>query len=146
MSTVALILLAWQLLSSDKKQTRREPPRLGLGEILSDNVKNIIHSAQKLSDGSCSQEDRAGAIFEIMSNPTLQNIASTLFGNMGTGSAADAAPQKSAEVNDPDVNSEGYRFETPSPDSREFFRPIDDIADTDIKHKLYWFYDNWYTK
>ena len=46
----------------------------------------------------------------------------------------------------PVVNDEGYKFETPSKDSQEFFRPIDNIADAEIKHKLYWFYDNWYVK
>ena len=43
-------------------------------------------------------------------------------------------------------DEEGFKFETPSKASQDFFKPIDNIADAEIKHKLYWFYDNWYIK
>lgn len=144
LSTAALILLAWQLLSNSNKRQPQAAPQLKIADILSDDVKNVLSSAQKLSDKNCSQSDRAGAIFEIISNPALQNLASNIFGN--TGSNNSATPQEQPQQTDPNVNSEGYRFETPSVDSQEFFRPIDNIADAEIKHKLYWFYDNWYNK
>lgn len=148
LSTVALILLAWQLLSDGKKQPQpQKTPSIGLTDILSDDVKNVLNCAQKLSDTNCSQSDRAGAIFEIMSNPALQYIANNIFGNAGAQNNATPPPQtQQTQQTDTNVNSEGYRFETPSPDSQEFFRPIDNIADAEVKHKLYWFYDNWYTK
>ncbi len=143
LSTVALILLAWQLLGKDNdSQPRAAPPQIGLTDILSDDVKNIIHNAQKLSDSSCTQQDRAGAIFEIMSNPAVMNLASNLFGKAAAPDGSANAPQsENAQTND-----EGYKFETPSSASQEFFRPIDNIADAEVKHKLYWFYDNWYNK
>lgn len=147
LSTVALILLAWQLLS-DKRQTDRSAPKAGLTDMLSDDVKNVINSAQKLADSHSTQADRAGAIFEIMSNPALQNFANGIFGGMGS-EKSDAQTQETPETpkqKDGEVNDEGYRFEAASPASQEFFRPIDDIADTEVKHKLYWFYDNWYNK
>ena len=156
LSTVALILLAWQLLSSDSgRQPQKPTPQTNLTDILSDDVKQIINSAQKLSDGNCSQQDRAGAIFEIMANPAMQGLANSLFGRMGAEKAAsDATQQPERTTNeqtqqtnkDSDVNSEGYRFQTPSAASQEFFKPIDNIADAEVKHKLYWFYDNWYNK
>ena len=146
LSTVALILLAWQLLSDNRRQPNRPASQTGISELLSDDVKSVINSAQKLSDKNCSQADRAGAIFEIMSNPALQNLAENLFGNAGqpkqTTNDQQTQRQKDEEQ---DVNNEGYKFETPSTASREFFRPIDNIADAEVKHKLYWFYDNWYT-
>lgn len=150
LSTIALCLLAWQLLSDGKKQPPVRP-QMGLSDILSDDVKNILNSAQKLSDGSCSQADKAGAIFEIMSNPALQNIASGLFGGMGSQTTHEQKqepprPEAQWQEQEQNVNSEGYRFETPSTASQEFFKPIDNIADAEVKHKLYWFYDNWYTK
>ncbi len=145
LSTVALILLAWHLLS-DKAP---KPSAHGWTDMLSEDVRRVIDSARKLSDKHCSEEERAGAIFEIMSNPALQNIAGRVFApsqQPASSPQSEPSPPPSSPSPDPDVNSEGYRFETPSEASREFFRPIDDIADSEVKHKLYWFYDHWYTK
>lgn len=159
LSTVALILLAWQLFSKSNSQqnTRKVPPSIGLTDFLSDDTKNMIDCVEKLSSGQCSQEDRTGAIFQMMANPAVMNLANNLFGQMGNaGEANNGAKTTSNEsksqkdttdnTSETHVNSEGYRYETPSTASQEFFRPIDNIADTEIKHKLYWFYDNWYVK
>lgn len=146
LSTVALVLLAWHLLQK-KPTAQQQPQQLGIGDFLSDDVKNILNTAQKLN-GSCSPEDRAGAIFEIMSNPAVQNIANTIFGNMGAKNAKPQTPEPAQQQceSDQNTNGEGYKFETPSAASQEFFRPIDNIADAEVKHKLYRFYDNWYVK
>ncbi len=148
LSTVALILLAWQLLGSGDKP-RRTPPQMDLKNVLSDDVKQMINSAQRLSDKNCTQAERAGAIFEIMANPALQSLAGSIFGTMGSqnNEASPPPPQEpECKTEEPNVNAEGYRFETPSPATQEFFRPIDNIADAEVKHKLYWFYENWYIK
>lgn len=100
---------------------------------MSDDTKNIMDSITKLSDKDASQEDKTGAIFQMMTNPAVMDMASKLFNKQ--------EPDKKQDEND-----EGYKFETPSATSREFFRPIDNIADAEVKHKLYWFYDNWYVK
>ena len=154
LSTIALILLAWHVLTKGNGQqdAKKGPPNLGLTDFLSEDTKNILNCAQKLSSDKCSQEDRTSAIFQMMSNPAVMNIASNLFGGLGNmgNSATTGAPeqQEQTATGDADIhtNSEGYKFETPSAASVEFFRPIDNIADTEIKHKLYWFYDNWYVK
>ena len=79
----------------------------------------------------------------MMTNPAVMNIAGSFFGG---GKTETSSEQPTETTNDEHVNSEGYKFETPSASSQEFFRPIDNIADTEVKHKLYWFYDNWYVK
>ena len=153
LSTVALILLGWYALSGSNKQPQRPEqqrtsPLENLSGLLSDDTKNIINCVNTLSSNKCSQEDRTNALLQMMTNPTVMNLAGNFFGG--------GASEKSQESNDSftqtdqqdgeHINSEGYRFETPSASSQEFFRPIDNIADTEIKHKLYWFYDNWYVK
>ena len=144
LSTIALILLAWQVLgNSSNTRPSSPPPQIGLSDFLNDDTKNMLNCVSKLSSSQCSQEDRTSAIFQMMANPAVMNLASNLFANK-TQDGADIHTQ--TPPSDEHVNSEGYRFETPSADSQEFFRPIDNIADTEIKHKLYWFYDNWYVK
>ena len=90
----------------------------------------------------------------MMMNPAVMNLASNIFGKTQSDSKDSANTtadnssihNQTASTTDEHVNGEGYRFETPSANSQEFFRPIDNIADTEVKHKLYWFYDNWYVK
>lgn len=136
LSTIALALLAWQLLSNGQdKQQEKAPtsPLENISQFVNDDTKNILDCVQKLSSKDSTQEDRTGAIFQMITNPTVMNMASSLF-------------KKAEEPSKPVVNDEGYRFETPSKASQEFFKPIDNIADAEVKHKLYWFYDNWYVK
>ena len=144
LSTVALLLIAWQVLSNNgahQQNTPKVPPLSGITDFLSDDTKNIISCVNKLSDRSCSQEDRTGAIFQMMTNPAVMNIASSFFGG-GQQAQQEPPTEKPAEM----VNDEGYKFEQPSATAQDFFRPIDNIADAEVKHKLYWFYDNWYVK
>ena len=145
LSTVALLLIAWQVLSGSsnngqQQTTPKASPLESITEFLSDDTKNILNCVSKLSDKHCSQEDKTGAIFQIITNPQLMNIANNLF----AGNANEQ--QKPTGQSDANTNSEGYKFEQPSTASQEFFRPIDNIADAEVKHKLYWFYDNWYVK
>ena len=156
LSTVALLLIAWQVLSSNgnnraqQQNTPRNSPLDGLSNFLSDDTKNIIDCVNKLSDSQCSQEERSGAIFQMMTNPAVMNIASSIFGgDNGSAQQQQSSPsqQTATHANSQGyTNEEGYKFEQPSPASEEFFRPIDNIADAEVKHKLYWFYDNWYIK
>lgn len=151
LSTVALLLIAWQVFSgggNNGAQRRNAPqssPLDTISGLLSDDTKNIISCVNKLSDSHCSQEDKTGAIFQMMTNPAVMNIASSFFGGGATAGATSEQNEKSQPQQDFE-NGEGYRFEQPSSSAQEFFRPIDNIADTEIKHKLYWFYDNWYVK
>lgn len=137
LSTIALALLAWQLLSNNngKQNNKSASPLSNISQFVSDDTKSILDCVEKLSDKNSSQEDKTGALFQMMTNPTFMNMASGLF-------------KKTEEKQEEPVvvNDEGYKFETPSKDSREFFKPIDNIADAEVKHKLYWFYDNWYVK
>lgn len=135
LSTIALALLAWQLLSGNngKQQGKSaKSPLESISQFVSDDTKSILDCVGKLSDKDSTQEDKTGALFQMMTNPAVMNMASNLF--------------KKTEEQQPIVNDEGYKFDSPSPQSKEFFKPIDNIADAEIKHKLYWFYDNWYVK
>ena len=143
-STIALILLALQLLSNGQGNTSTPPPRIGLTDLLSDDAKNMLNCVDKLST-PCPTEDKTGALLQMMTNPAVMNIASSLFGGQQSAPTA-PNPPTDTPPQDEHVNSEGYRFETPSATSQEFFRQIDNIADSEVKHKLYWFYDNWYVK
>ena len=155
LSTIALVMLCWQLLSNNQKhQEKPSPsPQIGLADFLSEDTKNMLNCVNKLSQASCSQEDKTNAIFQMMANPAVMNLASNLFGgssSSGQQTTSTTSDNTSVHTQKSDsnehVNAEGYRFETPSATSQEFFRPIDNIADTEVKHKLYWFYDNWYVK
>ena len=134
MTTIALALLAWQLLSNNKQtDNSAQNPLETISQFVNDDTKNIINCVEKLSSNDCSQQDKTGAIFQMMTNPAIMNMASNLFGNK-------------KEDEKPFTNDEGYKFEQPSKASQDFFKPIDNIADAEVKHKLYWFYDNWYVK
>ncbi|MCM1533637.1 MAG: hypothetical protein NC099_03180 [Corallococcus sp.] len=133
MTTIAIALLAWQLLTSGNSPSeKKRSPLEDLSQFVSDDAKSIIDCVGKLSSNDVSQEDKTGAIFQMMTNPAVINIADSLFKKDKTS--------RQTEVK----NDEGYTFEQPSLASQEFFRPIDNIADAEIKHKLYRFYDNWY--
>ena len=152
LSTVALLLLAWYAFSGSGKNTQNNRPKTSplenLSSFLSDDTQNILNCVNTLSSNNCSQEDKTSAILQMMANPAVMNIASSFFGGGKTeqGAKNDGYEQTDKSESCEHVNSEGYRYETPSASSQEFFRPIDNIADTEVKHKLYWFYDNWYVK
>ena len=135
LSTIALALLAWQLLSGGNSPAKKpdKSPLETISQFVNDDTKNIIDCVGKLSSNDSSQQDKTGAILQMMTNPAVMNMASSLFG-------------KGQSDEKPVVNDEGYKFEQPSKASQEFFKPIDNIADAEVKHKLYWFYDNWYVK
>lgn len=151
LSTVALLVIAWLAFGNNGNNGAKQQsaPKISpldtLTGLLSDDTKNIINCVNTLSDSHCSQEDKTGAIFQMMSNPAVMNIASSFF-NGGQGNRQEEGKQQNGQNDGGMKNSEGYAFEQPSTTAQEFFHPIDNIADAEVKHKLYWFYDNWYVK
>lgn len=151
LSVIALALVAWKLLSDNgtreqntQQQARAGSPKITLTDFLNDDAKTVIEGAEKLTSGSANAEEKMSAIIGLMSNPTVMSFAESLFGQKSgeqtdTETQGDAPQDKQAFTND-----EGYEFAKPSAASQEFFRPIDNIADAEVKSKLYWFYDNWY--
>ena len=137
LSTIALAVLAWKVLSDSQKVKRAEPqPKFVLTDFLNDEAKTVIEGAEKLTSRDSNAEEKMGAIIGLMSNPTVMSFAENLFGQR---KAQEEPPKEQSFQND-----EGYQFEKPSSASQEFFRPIDNIADAEVKNKLYWFYDHWY--
>lgn len=107
LSTIALALLAWQLLSGGNKQQQKPnaSPLDNISQFMNEDTKSILESVSKLSNKDSSQEDKTGAILQMITNPAVMNMASNLF---------------KKNEKQPETNDEGYKFDTPSSDSREF--------------------------
>lgn len=134
--TVAL-LLAGVLLLSNKSDSMPN-----ISGLLNDNARSVMDSVGKLSDPNASKEQRTGALLEMMTNPTVMEMAEKLF----SGNSAGAKSTESTPREDQDVNSEGYNLGRYSDESREFFRPIEKVAGKEVSHKLYSLYDNRYPR
>lgn len=132
--TVAL-LLAGALLLSNKSNSMPN-----ISGLLNDNARSVMDSVGKLSDPNASKEQRTGALLEMMTNPTVMEMAEKLFSG-SSAKSADSTPKE-----DQDVNSEGYNLGRYSDESREFFRPIEKVAGKEVSHKLYSLYDNRYPR
>ena len=178
-STAILLLLAWQLLSNN---TKSAPKIQDIAPFLNDDTRGILDGVTKLSSPTATSEDKTGAIFQMMTNPTVMSFAQNLFGGdngdtstgstqpppapqakpsqgierpqygqfaqqtnhaQGSGFSAWQTPERPTPPQDYQ-NDEGYTFPSPSERAKQFFAPIDTIATAEIKHKLCYFYDNWY--
>lgn len=140
-STVALLFLAWQMLSQNKQSS---PKLQDVAPFLSDETKDILDGVAKLSSATATNEDKTGAILQMMTNPTVMNIAQNLFGTKGTNQTPDEPSDIPPADSLKNQNDEGYTFDSPTERAKQFFAPVDTIATTEIKHKLCYFYDNWY--
>lgn len=144
LSTVAIALLAWQMLSNTQNTKKSGAP--DLFDFLSDDTKTMLNCVEKLSSNRSSNDDKIGAILQMMSNPVIMEFVQNTFGKKAEGEAPKEEQKEERFENKEErfENQEGYKFETPSADCKEFFRPIENIADNEVKNKLYWFYENWY--
>ena len=212
-STAIMLFLAWQLLSNNTQST---PKIQDIAPFLNEDTRGILDGVTKLSSPTATSEDKTGAIFQMMTNPTVMSFAQNLFGgNAGSttgqadvpppstqqppttpstpptpttsGTDTSAFPQNWAQSSQfsPQItapqgdnttqtqsgfrqqgpplqggysakradtptqslgyqNDEGYTFPSPTERAKQFFAPIDTIATAEVKHKLCYFYDNWY--
>lgn len=76
-STVALLFLAWQMMS---KNTQSSPKLQDIVPFLNDDTRGILDGVAKLSSPTATSEDKTGAIFQMMTNPTIMSFAQNLFG------------------------------------------------------------------
>lgn len=131
--SIALIFLAWQLIKQNGRQNGGGFPK----DILSENAQNVVDAVQNLTNGG----SKTDALLSLLTNPAVSEILSQF---LTKSDVKNDAPKQSTA---PNVNDEGYVFkDRPSADSQSFFSPVDNIADDEVKHKLYRFYDNWYVK
>ncbi len=214
-STAIMMFLAWQLLSNN---TQSSPKIQDIAPFLNEDTRGILDGVTKLSSPTATSEDKTGAIFQMMTNPTVMSFAQNLFGGnasstTGQGDAPPSATQTPTSTNgtpptptangavdtstppknwapssqfapqtttpqadntNPSQssfyqteqsplqggysakhadtptqsqgyqNDEGYTFPSPTERAKQFFAPIDTIATAEVKHKLCYFYDNWY--
>lgn len=129
------LLLAGVLMLSNKSDSMPN-----ISGLLNDNARSVVDSVGKLSDPNASKEQRTGALLEMITNPTVMEMAEKLFSGNGAKCTDSTPPQ------DQDVNNEGYNLGRYSDESREFFRPIEKVAGKEISHKLYSLYDNRYPR
>lgn len=123
LSTALLLLVAWQMLGN-KSNDRQQTPPPDLKSFLSDDTRTLMDSIGKLSSTTATSDEKTGALLGLVTNPTVMSLAESFLGG-----------QK------PLVNDEGYNLGTPSKESQEFFKPVDTIADAEVKSKLYKWYD-----
>ncbi len=142
-STVALLFFAWQMLSQNKQSS---PKLQDVAPFLNDETKDILDGVTKLSSATATNEDKTSAILQMMTNPTVMNLAQNLFGTKKDDNTTTPPPtnQTTAPGTPPEQNDEGYTFDSPTERAKQFFAPIDTITTAEIKHKLCYFYDNWY--
>lgn len=124
LSVIILALLALQATKRSQAQ-----PKANIADLFSDETRALLECVGTLTDKQASSDDKTGALLQMLSNPKIAELAEGLL-----------HPRKEF------ANEEGYKFDTPSQASKDFFKPIDNVADAEVKHKLYGFYDNWYVK
>ena len=163
LTTIALALLAYKLLSGNSTKSKGDTPKVDFGQFLNDDTQSLLQSVSKLQDKTISQEEKSSAIFQLLTNPAVLSILNNLSGGKSQGDATqsssnkqqqeetfasrnqhdDCPPQQPANAHQ---NDEGYTFATPSDEAKQGFAPIEKIAGVEVSHKLYALYDNWYAK
>lgn len=113
---------------------------LDLNSLLSNpEALGVLTSLSKLG---LKNADTTQALMEIVSNPMVMNLFTSLLSkNTSAQSTADVrdAPEQNNGLN---VNKES-KF---SEDAVGFFKPVETVAGVQISEKLYHMYDNWYIK
>ena len=99
-STVALLFFAWQMLSNNSKSS---PTIQDVVPFLNDDAKGILDGVTKLSSPTASNEDKTGAIFQMMTNPTVMSFAQNLFGGDKPSQPSDCQGQTATGA--PDATS-----------------------------------------
>ncbi len=148
LTTVALALLAFKLLSGKPSSSKAEQPKVDFGSFLNEDTQNLLSCVNKLQDKSLSQEDKTSAIFALITNPAVMSILSNLSpnGSQNNDATSNSPPTQTDIQQNCRQNDEGYTFETPSAEAEQAFEPIKNIAGVEVSHKLYHLYDNWYAK
>jgi len=162
LTTIALALLAYKLLSGNSTASKGDTPKVDFGQFLNDDTQSLLQSVSKLQDKAISQEEKSGAIFQLLTNPAVLSILNNLSGGKSQDDTTQSSSQQQQEEafaprNQQDdcpqqqpanahQNDEGYTFRAPSEEAKQGFAPIEKIAGVEVSHKLYALYDNWYAK
>jgi hypothetical protein len=76
LTTVALALLAFKLLSGNSTERKTDAPKVDFGQFLNDDTQTLIENVTKLQDKSLSQEDKTSASFALLTNPAVLGVLS----------------------------------------------------------------------
>ncbi|MEG1706598.1 MAG: hypothetical protein RR086_03360 [Clostridia bacterium] len=124
--------------TSDTKSSFDSLSSLG---ILGDNGKDIINSINKLNDP---QSNKQNVILEIITNPAVFSLAQEMFFHKKNTKTEDNESDKGSAERRDTPNSKPQEEQGFSEESKEFFKPITNVAGKEISEKLYSLYDNWY--
>ena len=97
----------------------------------------------KLFDKNACEEDKNAAMMALMTNPAMFEIIQkfTAKGDRPQDTAQDFGNFGDKAQEQPTDGKDGY-----SAESKEFFKPVENVAGIEISQKLYKLYDNWYIK
>lgn len=138
-STIAIALIAWQLLRNNNPKNNKGVDLGGISNFLSPDAKDIVDNIGTLTNGS---GDKTSAILSLITNPSVMSFADSMFGK---GKTQPSAPEPTASSTNDNTDS-GYNYPEGTEEARQFFAPIESVAGKEVSSKLYQMYDNWYSK
>lgn len=157
------LLIGLMLMNGFKKDKNKKQGGLGslgdLGGIFSNpDAMALIPHITKLFDNGASEEDKNAAMMALMTNPAVFELVQKFMTKKTDGQATeqndgqpDDAPKgdggKSVfETGNGMDGDAAFDAEAFSAESKEFFKPVENVAGVEISQKLYGLYDNWYIK
>lgn len=124
-----------------KDKNKQSVGGLNLGDlsgILSNpDAIGLLPHVTKLFDKNASEEDKNAAMMALMTNPAVFEIMQKFTSKKDDGQdVAQDFGENSQQENSTEFSAE----------SKEFFKPVENVAGVEISQKLYKLYDNWYIK
>jgi len=142
------LLLGFVLLGTAKSKDKKNG--IDLSSLLSNqDALTLLPHVAKLFDKSATEDDKNSAVINLMSNPIIFELMQKFFVNQP--SQEDKQPsnenQDKQTHSEPKNENENNEIQKDfSQESKDFFKPIENVAGAEISQKLYSLYDNWYIK
>ncbi len=133
---ILLGVFAWNALKPQKPKTGGESWDQ-LGQLLArPELLDVLGSVSKLTDKTVSPEEKNAALMELITNPTVIELAKEVLhaNESGEPHVTDVTESKVVPPN----SASPQHSETP------VFEPVEKIAGIEISEKLKKLYDNWY--
>jgi len=159
MNILPLLLgfIAWQFFSGkNKKPPEKEdanPFKYFGGGLLNDLINNpealaALAQVTTLFDKGADEAEKSAAIFSLLSNPAVFEIAKGFFNSYNSAkSKREREPdRRKTRSEQPSPPAPEPQPQSPSKEAREIFEPVSTIAGVKISEKLCHLYDNWYIK
>ena len=143
------LLIGFVLLGTFNKQNKKENG-FDLSQILSNpDIVSLLPNVAKLFDKAATDDDKNLAIMTLLTNPVIFEIVQKFATKNQNSNQQNNQPQneeKAEQTQEENNKQEEKKQQTFSDESKEFFAPINEVADKQISKKLYALYDYWYVK